>query len=375
MNKSDVKADSSGNIENNQQEGNPFVSIVVPGYNEAAIIEQNLSEIYEYMQSLENEYRWELIFVNDGSTDETGELAEAFASKKDNMYVLHHIANFRLGQALRYAFNNCRGDYIVTLDADLSYSPEHIGKLLSKIRETRAKVVVASPYMKGGKVSNVPWLRQTLSKLANRYLSLTAHGNLSTLTGMVRVYDTKFLRSVNLKSMDAEINEEIIYKAQMLGARIVEIPAHLDWNFQKTAGGTRRSSMKTFKKIISCLISGFIFKPFMFFIIPGVTLLLFSSYPLAWAFIHTLNHYQRLSAGRFDYRFSDAVAAAFVQSPHSFLVGGFTLMLSFQLISLGILALQSNRYFEELFHLATTIYKNKNNQENNKEVQKGFAGR
>jgi hypothetical protein len=250
----------------------------------------------------------------------------------------------------------------VTLDADLSYSPEHIGKLLSKIRETRSKVVIASPYMKGGRVSNVPWLRRILSKWANRYLSLTAHGSLTTLTGMVRVYDTKFLRSINLKSMDAEINEEIIYKAQMLGARIVEIPAHLDWNFQKTAGGARRSRIKMFKKIISCLISGFIFRPFMFFIIPGITLLLFSFYPLTWALIHTINHYQRLPAGRFDYRFSDAIAAAFSQSPHAFLVGGFTLMLSFQLISLGILALQSNRYFEELFHFATTIYKN--NREN-----------
>jgi hypothetical protein len=179
---------------------------------------------------------------------------------------------------------------------------------------------------------------------------------------MVRVYDAKFLRSINLTSMDAEINEEIIYKAQMLGARIVEMPAHLNWNFQKTAGGTRRSSVKIFKKIISCLISGFVFRPFMFFIIPGVTLLLFSFYPLAWAFIHTFNRYQRLPAGRFDYRFSDAIAAAFSQSPHSFLVGGFTLMLSFQLISLGILAFQNKRYFEELFHLSTTFYKN--NREN-----------
>ena len=104
-----------------------------------------------------------------------------------------------------------------------------------------------------------------------------------------------------------------------------------------------------------------------------VTLLLFSFYPLTWAFIHTFNHFQRLPAGRFDYRFSDAVAAAFSQSPHSFLVGGFTLMLSFQLISLGILALQSNRYFEELFHLATSIYKS--NRENNKELQNGFTNR
>lgn len=98
----------------------------------------------------------------------------------------------------------------------------------------------------------------------------------------------------------------------------------------------------------------------MFFILPGVALLFISFYPISWAFIHTLNHYHRLSlsvsAERFDYLFSDAVAAAFIQSPHSFLVGGFSLMLSIQLVSLGILALQSKRYFEEMFHLGTTVY-------------------
>jgi hypothetical protein len=168
--------------------------------------------------------------------------------------------------------------------------------------------------------------------------------------------------------METEINEEIIYKAQLLNARIVEIPAHLDWSYGKKAGEGRSSSIKMFRKIVSCIFSGFIFKPFMFFVLPGVFLMLVSFYPLFWAFIHTMSHYQRLlsspALGRLDYVFADAVAAAFIQSPHSFLVGGFTLMLALQLISLGILALQNKRYFEEIFHLGTSIYKY--NRENGK---------
>ena len=66
------------------------------------------------------------------------------------MHVLHHLTNFGLGQALRFGFGHCRGDYVVTLDMDLSYAPEHIGALLERIRARGAKVVVASPYMKGG---------------------------------------------------------------------------------------------------------------------------------------------------------------------------------------------------------------------------------
>ena len=60
-------------------EDKPLVSVIVPAYNEAVIIERNLGELCRYMQTLEDEYRWELIIVNDGSYDETGDLAEECA--------------------------------------------------------------------------------------------------------------------------------------------------------------------------------------------------------------------------------------------------------------------------------------------------------
>jgi len=364
MKKSETITTTVDIAQNDRQPAKPFVSIVVPAYNEDLIIEKNLSTLCEYMETLENEYRWELIVVNDGSTDETGDLADAFAKTRDNVTVLHHMYNFRLGQALRYAFNNCKGDYVVTIDVDLSYSPDHIGKMLAKIRETRAKVVIASPYMKGGKVSNVPWLRKTFSIWANRFLSLTVTKdnllpNLSTLTSMVRAYDRRFLSGLNLKAMDIDIQPEILYKAMILRARVVEIPAHLSWGPDKAGGKHRKSSIRILKSIISSLISGFMFRPFMFFIIPGLALMILSCYPFAWVFIHTFNHFQNpsLSVLAFDHRLSAAIAAAFNQAPHAFIVGGISLMIAIQLISLGILALQNKRYFEELFHFSSTIYK------------------
>jgi len=244
------------------------------------------------------------------------------------------------------------------MDLDLSYSPDHIEKLLIKITETRAQIVLASPYMKGGEVSSVPWGRRVLSKWANRFLALTVKGlngrsNLSTLTGMVRAYEGNFLRTLDLKAMDVEINPEIIYKSLLLRGRIEEIPAHLDWSLQKTEGKKRSSSVRMLRSITSCLFSGFIFRPFLFFILPASALLVLSTYTLVWVLAHTVVHYLNLPAPTL----SAAVAAAFYQSPHAFVVGGVTLMLAIQLFSLGILALQNKRYFEELFHLGTTIYK------------------
>ena len=334
------------------------LSIVVPAFNEAAVIEDNLATLCAYMASLEGEYRWEIVVVNDGSHDATGVLVDAFAKTRDNVRVLHHSVNFGLGQALKFAFNHCRGEYIVTLDVDLSYAPEHIGRLLTRIRETRAKVVVASPYMEGGRFTNVPWLRRVMSVWANRFLSASAERSLSTVTSMVRAYDARFVRTLNLRAMGMEINPEVIYKAMLLRARIEEIPAHLDWTLQNAAGPRRKSSMKMLRHIVSIVLSGFLFKPFMFFVLPGLALLLFSAYVNAWMLIHVLEQYQNYAQVTWFFsRASAAVAAAYHLAPHTFFVGFTSLTLAIQCLSLGILALQSKRYFEEIFHLGTTIYR------------------
>ena len=359
-------------IENRRER--PIVSIVIPAYNEEEVIEKNLSAIVNYMESIEKKYSWEIVVVDDGSIDGTGKLADEYAASRKNIHVLHHFTNFQLGQALRYAFSNCQGDYIVVMDLDLSYSPKHIEKLLDAIQETRAKIVIASPYMKGGKITNVPLLRRILSVWANRFLGLTAKGKISTITGMVRAYDREFISNLNTKAMDMGINPEIIYKAQLLRARIKEIPAHLDWSAQNEVGKKRRSSMKIIWNILSSLFSGFIFRPFMFFILPGLFSLLLALYPIIWTFIHTFTYLGQIpsSSGSFDYRLSDAISLAFNQAPHAFFIGGIALMVGLQLISLGVLALQSKRYFEESFHLSSAIYKyiktNKNRYEENSKL-------
>jgi glycosyltransferase involved in cell wall biosynthesis len=341
------------------------VSIIVPAFNEEDIIVRNLTQLQNYLDSIEKEYDWELIIVNDGSTDKTGMLADEFSEGKKNVFVLHHPYNYRLGQALRYGFEQSLGDYVVVMDLDLSYSPEHIQRMLSKIKDTKAKIVVASPYAKGGRVENVPWLRKLLSVWANRFLSFVVSKDsfsdkLTTLTGMVRTYDGDFIRQLNLKAMDVDINPEIIYKAMILRARIVEIPATLKWSDYKaikSASPKRKSSLRILRSIVQSILSGFIFRPFMFFILPGFVMMLLSLYPISWALIHSFSYYEQFDNGlkSFHYQFSDAVAEAFKLSPHSFIVGGFCLMIAFQLISLGILALQKKRYFEELFHISSMI--------------------
>lgn len=331
----------------------PLVSIVCPAYNESGVLAENLAVIINYLHTLESQFRFEVLVINDGSRDETGAIADGLQSEYANLRVLHHPTNFGLGQAFKTAFAQSRGDYVVTLDVDLSYSPDHIGLLLEKLVSTRAKLVLASPYMPGGRLTNVPWLRKTLSIWGNRFLRIFARGNVSTITCMVRGYDGPFLRSMVLRGTGMEIMPEVIYKTMVLRGRIEQVPAHLDWTKQLAAGPRRTSSMRILKHIFSTVLSGFVFRPFMFLIMPGLFLLLFSAYVNAWMFIHFFNALATLPPEARDA--TVAFAQAYADHPHTFIVALLSLMLAVQLIGLGIVALQSKRYFEEMYYLGVSL--------------------
>ncbi|WP_149277685.1 glycosyltransferase family 2 protein [Pareuzebyella sediminis] len=337
----------------------PLVSIILPAFNEETIIEKNIGRLYTYLNTLNHLYDWEILVINDGSSDSTGSVADALANTYTNLAVYHHTINRNLGNALRTGFQNSKGDYVIVLDIDLSYSPEHIEQLLLKREECDADMVIASPYMKGGKNTDVPFIRLLLSKTVNLMMRKTSKLNICTFTSMVRVYKGEFIRSLNTKSSTFDINSEILFKAYILRAKVMEIPAHLDWSEQKKLGKTRTSSLRIVMGIFNGLANSFIFRPYVFFWILGLFIFLISVYIIVWIFINTYYAYPMtadLTQG-FEERFSLAVSEVFRQRPYSFIVGGTTLIISIQLMGLGFISLQKKRYFDELFHLNSAILK------------------
>lgn len=336
-----------------------LVTIILPAFNEEALIEKNIYVLYDYLESLGKRYDWEILVINDGSSDRTADLAENVAERLDSVTVLHHRTNRNLGTALRTGFDNSHGEYVVVLDIDLSYSPDHIGRLLKKIEETEADMVIASPYMKGGKNTGVPLLRLLLSRTVNFLMRKASRHNIYTFTGMVRAYKGSFIRALNTKSTTFDINPEIILKAHILRAHIIEIPAHLDWTEQNKLGKTRTSSVHIFMGILNGLVNSFIFRPYAFFWIIGLFIFAVSLYIIVWIFINTYEVYPMtatIGAG-FEERLTLAVSEVYRQRPYSFVVGGITLIISIQLLGLGFLSLQKKRYFDELFHLNSAILK------------------
>jgi glycosyltransferase involved in cell wall biosynthesis len=336
---------------------NPFLSIILPCYNEEAILQININTISKYLESKRHKYKWEILIINDGSKDKTGIIANELVKQNDNLRVIHHPTNLNLGRALQTGFQNSKGDILVVMDIDLSYSEEHIEAMVDKLIETSADIVVASPYMKGGKVTDVPFGRKMMSIWVNRFMSFSAQDKYYTFTGMVRAYKASFIRTVNLKTKDYEINPEIMYKAMILRARIVEIPAHLDWTEQNKYAKKRTSSMRVLRGFFSGIMAGFIFRPYIFFIGIGMILMALSLYQLVWLLYDTLwDLNQCLSAGNSTMcSFSNSLARQFLIHPQSFLVGGITFLAAIQFLGLGFLSLQSKRYFEEMFHLGTSL--------------------
>ena len=211
------------------------------------------------------------------------------------------------------------------MDCDLSYDPEHLGRMLYAIQDSRARIVIASPYTKGGQTTNIPFSRRVMSRGANWLLSRAAGGDLTTVTGMVRVYDGRFLRSLDLRAMDTEINTEIIYKARILHARIVEIPAHLDWSFQGTGGARRAATnFRVTRSTLSSLFSSFLFRPFLFFMLPGLILLAVAAYSFGWCTWHVVQVWGQPSQFG-NSGLTGAIQNAYARAPHAFLFTGITL--------------------------------------------------
>jgi glycosyltransferase involved in cell wall biosynthesis len=342
----------------------PYISILLPCYNEEAILPNNLNTVLSYLETKSFKYDWDILIINDGSKDKTAEIANDFASRRKEITVIHHPTNLNLGNALKTGFQNSKGDIIVVLDIDLSYAVEHIEMMVDKLVEKNADMVMASPYMKGGKVTAVPFLRKIMSKWVNIFMSLAAQDSYHTFTGMVRAYRRDFIKTLNLKTKDYEINPEIVYKGMILRAKILEIPAHLDWTEQNKYAGKRASSLKALRGFFSGLMAGFIFRPYIFFIGIGSVLLFLSLYQLIWLLYDILSGINAITSQlpAVESPFSYSLSQQFQLNPQSFLVGGITFLAAIQFLGLGFLSLQNKRYFEELFHLGSSIKKNTDQQ-------------
>jgi len=239
------------------------LSIIIPMFNEAENAEHTLSRVEEALSSYQGDY--EIIAVNDGSTDETLQVLEKVTALNKKIKIISYPMNIGRGMALRKGFRESKGEIVVSIDADLSYDPHYIIDLVETLKkEPQIDFVLGSPYMPGGGVQNVPFLRLWISKLGNRILQFAMPNRIHTSTGIFRAYRRKVLDSLELESDGKEIHIEILSKALALGFRVKEVPAIL-------TGRKQGSSKFKFKKTATSHLLFSVFeKPMMIFGVLGI---------------------------------------------------------------------------------------------------------
>jgi len=233
-------------------------------YNEAENINDTLNKIQLALSSRSE--TWELLLVDDGSTDDTANIAKQLIEANNYIRLISYPHNQGRGYALRAGFAKASGDLIVTTDADLSYDPHYILDLLDCLQNNQqVHIAIGSPYMPGGTTAGVPPLRLLPSKFGNSLLRYMVNSDIYTWTGIFRAYRRQVIDSIDLESKGKEIHLEILTRALAVGYQVQEVPAIL------AARNKGRSKFRFLRTITSHLRFIFIERTILFFWIVGFT--------------------------------------------------------------------------------------------------------
>lgn len=201
------------------------LAIVVPAYEEEEVIEDFVRVIMAARYDRDPYFASvELVIVDDGSKDKTAEILARLKNDFLNLTVLTHEANKGLGMALNTGIAYARNvaDVVVTMDADLTHPPSIVPELVFALKD--ADVSVASRYVAGGGMQDVPWWRVAISKAAN-FVFRTFYGiKAKDVTAGFKAYKSEAVKDITLERPGFVVQLEIMVKLAKKGCKFAEIP-------------------------------------------------------------------------------------------------------------------------------------------------------
>lgn len=194
----------------------PSISVVFPMYNEEANIRFVVDLTLEELGGVSNDY--EIVIVDDASTDRTGVIADELARQDPHIKVIHHPENRKLGAAIKTGYANATKDLILYSDADLPFDIRELKKALRILRIKKADIVAAYRLDR----SSEGIVRTVYSFVYNMLVSLSFSVNFRDINFSFKLFKREVLERVKLESEGSFIDAEFMIKSYREGFVIVQ---------------------------------------------------------------------------------------------------------------------------------------------------------
>lgn len=200
------------------------LSIIVPVYNEEMHIERVLERIVT--APLPEGVEREIIVVNDGSTDRTGEIVQRVASFFREVEVFTFDSNQGKGSAIREGLKHAKGDIILTQDGDLEYDPHDYSRLIQPILARQADVVYGSRFL--GSPHGMRFVNLVANKILVLLANLLYRAGITDEATAYKAFRKEALSQIELKCVRFEFCPEVTAKLCKRGHKILEVAVNYD---------------------------------------------------------------------------------------------------------------------------------------------------
>jgi dolichol-phosphate mannosyltransferase len=221
-----------------------LVSVIAPFYNELDGMPRLSAKLAELADVLAPQYELECVLVDDGSQDGSSDAAREAFGWCPRFVLARHDRNQGLTAALRTGFSKATGEIVVTVDADCTYDPLQVPRLIEALDSQNADLTTASPYHPEGGVENVVGWRLFLSRGASWMYRLVCSNKLYTYTSMMRAYRRAVIENVRIESEGFAGVTEILLQASRQGYRVAEVPMVLR---SRVTGVSKMKVMRSIK--------------------------------------------------------------------------------------------------------------------------------
>ena len=245
---------------------NKRILICIPAHNES----KNVANIVQKA----SKYASEVIVYDDGSNDDTSEVARASGAR-----VINSPVNRGYGAAISTLFHTAKdgnADIMVTLDSDGQHDPDQIPIVLEPILSGQADLVIGSRFMNRQDRQKVPGYRSIGIKAITKVTSAASYNNITDAQSGFRAYSRRALTKIDLFEEGMAVSTEILLKAKDKNLRIIEVPVTIDYQLKRTS---THNPMVHGLKVLSHVVQFISLRhPLLFYGCPGIAFLIIAAF-------------------------------------------------------------------------------------------------